>query len=556
MSKLVSRLTTAGGIAALLVALSVGTVLRPAAPTAAAPAARDIHTLLVARTLDDMRTMDPARMYEFSSEAAGINIFDPMVTYRGQNMAQPVGVLATSWKISKGGRLYTFNLRHNVRFSTGRHMTSADVVFSFRRLGYLNDNPGFLMGASLVNNKVSIYRVEARGPYTVQVLLPAPDYSFLAQTSDANFAVLDSVAARQHGAVDTPNAATKDKATTFLNNHSISTGPFMLTSWVRGAGGSITLVRNPYYWGKKQFLNRIVFQGVESAATQRLEVTRGTVDVAQSIDADGVKALRGNPNVKIVHGNSLDIVYTGMTLNPTISKPLSNALVRQAVRHAIDYNGIINGLLSGIGTQTNGMIPVGLIGNQIATNNALKPSYDPTLAKSLLKQAGYPNGFNVDLYYGVGHVVDGVSMDLLMPLVQQNLRAVGINATLKPEDFTVMLAAYRAQTLPMVAIEWGVDYPDSGDFAGPFSPGGGPAKRMWYLPAVDPALEALVGKGVATGNKISRSGIYRQIESKWLQESAFAPLLQPQNIVVLHKGVKGYVDSPLYVQGNFHDVSK
>lgn len=553
MRRLASRLTSVGAIAALLVALSVGTLFHAAGRTIAAPLAADRTTLVVARTLDDMRTMDPDRMYEFSSEAAGANIFEGLVQFHGQDVSHPLPRLATSWTV-KGGRIYTFKLRHDVTFSTGRHLTAADVVFSYRRMGYLNDNPGFLMGATVVGKTIHIYGLRALSRYTVRFTLPAPDYSFLAQLSDANFGVLDRIAAAAHGAVDTPNAATGDTATTWLNEHSISTGPFVLQSWIRGAAGSITLVRNPHYWGKRTFLNRIIFQGVESAATQRLEVQRGTIDVAQSIDADGVRALKGNPTVRIIHGNSLDLIYMGMTLNPTISKPMSNPLVRQAVRHAINYSGIINGLLNGLGTQTNGMIPVGLIGNQPATNAKLKPSYNPALARSLLRQAGYPNGFSVDLSYGVGHVVDGVSMDVIMPFVQQNLRAVGITATLKPTDFTVMLAAYRAQKLPMVAIEWGVDYPDSGDFAGPFSPGGGPAKRMWYLS--DPHLQALVARGIATGNYVHRAGIYRQIENIWLRQSAFAPLLQPQNIVVLHKGVTGYVFSPLYVQGDFRYVKK
>jgi peptide/nickel transport system substrate-binding protein len=313
-------------------------------------------------------------------------------------------------------------------------------------------------------------------------------------------------------------------------------------------------VRNRYYWGTPPTLGKIVFEGVESPVTQRLEVQKGTVDIAQSIDSDNVRALKGNSSVKVIHGNSLDLVYMGMTLNPSISKPLSNPLVRQAVRHAIDYGAIINSLLNGYGAQTNGMIPVGLLGNSPALNAKLKPSYDPTLAKNLLKQAGYASGFSTDLYYGAGHVVDGVSMDLLMPLVQSYLKAVGINATLKPEAFSVMLADYRAQKLPMVAIEWGVDYPDAGDFAGPFSPGGGPAKRMWYL--TDPTLQKLVAKGVTIQNKTKRAAVYAQIQRIWLQSSAFAPILQPQNIVVLHKGISNYSFSPLYVQGHMAWVKK
>lgn len=552
MRKLVSRSISLGGVAALLFGASVGSVFHPAARTLAAPLAANTKTLIVARTLDDMKTMDPGRMYEFSSSAAGVNMYETLVQYHGQNVGKVLPFLASSWKITQGGKVFTFKLRHDVKFSTGRKMTSADVVFSYKRLAYLKDQPSFLMGYSGDVSKV--YAITAPNKYTVRFVLPAPDVSFLAQLTDVNFAVLDSKAAIAHGADDSVDAATKDHATDFLNQHSIATGPFQLSSWERGAAGSITLIRNKYYWGKQPSLTKIVFRGVESPATQRLEVERGTIDIAQSIDIDGVKALKGNSSVKVVHGNSLDLLYMGMTLNPDISKPMSNPLVRQAVRHAIDYHGIIHGLLSDVGAQPNGMIPVGLIGNDKKTNAALIPKYDKALARKLLKQAGYPNGFNVDLYYGVGHTFDGISMDLVMPKVQQDLQAVGINANLKPEDFTVMLAAYRAQKLPMIAIEWGVDYPDSNDFAGPFSPGGGPAKRMFYTNGA--SLTALAVKADKTADPTKRAAIYLQIQKIWLKQSAFAPLVQPQNIVVLHKGVTNYVFSPLDVQGDVRWVKK
>jgi peptide/nickel transport system substrate-binding protein len=555
MSRLVSRFTTAGGIAALLVAAGVGTVFRPATHTSAAPLAASKTTLIVARTLDDMRTMDPEKMYEFSAEAAGVNMFETLVQYQGEDVGHVRPFLAKSWKITNGGKVFTFYLRHDVRFSTGRGMTAADVVFSYRRLGYIKDNASFAFGYNPVSKDVSgVYGIKALNKYTVQITLPAPDVSFLAQLTFIDFGVIDSKAAIAHGADDSVDAATKDTATAYLNGHSLGTGPFQLSSWVRGAAGSITLVPNKYYWGKKPYLKKIVFQGVESPAAQRLEVQRGTVDVAQSLSIDDVKALKGNSSVKIVHGNSLDLVYLGMTLNPDISAPMSNPLVRQAVRHAIDYHGIIHGLLSDVGAQPNGMIPIGLVGNDPKTNAKLLPKYSPSQAKALLKQAGYPNGFSVNLYYGAGHTVDGVSMDLVMPKVQHDLQAVGINVTLKPEDFTVMLADYRAQKLSMVAIEWGVDYPDSNDFAGPFSPGGGPAKRMFYTN--DPALTALTVKADITADPKKRAALYEQIQKIWLKESAFAPIVQPQNIIVLHKGVTGYVISPLDVQGDMRWVKK
>jgi peptide/nickel transport system substrate-binding protein len=557
MSKLLSRLGTAGAIAAVLVAVGLGTAARTAsAHVASARPDASKSTLLVARVLDDMKTMDSAYMYEFSAYAAGQNIFETLVQFHGQDIGHIRPMLATSWKITQGGKVFTFNLRHDVKFSTGHPMTAADVVFSYRRLAYVKGNASFLMGVGVgaTGDVTKAFQIKATGKYTVQITLPAPDVSFLAQLTTLNFAVIDSKAAIAHGADDSVNASTNDKAQAYLNEHSLATGPFQLQSWVRGAAGSINLVPNKYYWGKKPYLQKIVIQGVESAAAQRLEVAKGTVDVAQSLSIDDVKALKGNSNVKIVHGNSLDMLYLGMTLNPEISAPMANPLVRQAVRHAIDYKGIIQGLLSGVGAQPNGMIPIGMPGNDPKTNAKLLPKYSQSQAKSLLKQAGYANGFNVDLYYGAGNTFDGISFDLVMPKIAHDLQAVGINATLKPEDFTVMLADYRAQKLPMVAIQWGVDYPDSNDYAGPFSPGGGPAHRMFY--DNDAALTALVQKADVTADPAKRAALYQQIEKKWLKESAFAPIVQPQNVVVLHKGIKGYVFSPLNNQGDFRYVKK
>jgi peptide/nickel transport system substrate-binding protein len=557
VAKIFSRLCTAAAIAAVLVAAGLGTAARIAsAHVASARPDASKTTLIVARDLSDTKTLDPGQFYEFSAYAAGGNIFETLVQYHGADVAHIKPMLATSWKITQGGKVFTFNLRHNVRFSTGNPMTAADVVFSYRRLAYLKGNASFLMGVGVgsTGDVTKAYPIKATGKYTVQISLPAPDVSFLAQLTTLNFAVIDSKVAKAHGADDSADASTKDAATNYLNEHSLGTGPFVLQSWVRGAAGSITLVPNKFYWGKKPYLQKILFQGVLSPAAQRLEVQKGTVDVAQTLSIDDVKALKGNSSVKVIHGNSLDLLYLAMTTNPEISAPMANPLVRQAIRHAIDYHGMIHGLLSDIGAQPNGMIPVGLSGNDPKTNAKLLPKYSVSTAKNLLKQAGYPNGFSVDFFYPSPNVFDGINFDLIMPKLQHDLAAVGINATLKPEAETPVLADYRAQKLPMLAFEWGVDYPDSNDFAGPFSPGGNVAHRMWW--DSNPTLTALAQKADVTTNLTKRAGIYEQIEKIWLKQSAFAPIVQPQNIIVLHKGITGYVYSPLNQQGDFRYVKK
>lgn len=549
----VSRVLTLGVAPLLLAASFVGAGLPSTTRTTAAPLASSSKTLVVARDLSDGKTMDPGRSYEFSASAVQQNVYDELITYRGSNTDKPVPDLATSWTISKNARVFVFHLRHGVRFSTGHPMTAQDVVFSYRRLGYLNDNPAFLMGANTVHNKVVIDQVKALGKYTVKFTLPIPDVSFLAALADVNFGVLDSKVIRAHGGVDTPNAATADHATNWLNDHSAGTGAFVLTNWTRGASGQVVLKRNPYYWGPKPALNQIIFQGITDATTERLEVSRGTIDIAQNIDIDGAKILRSDRNVHVVTGNTLDLVYMGMTLSPKVSKPLSNPKVRQAVRYALDYNGIVKGLLSGVGTQPNSMIPVGMLGNSPSFNNQIKPKQNIAMAKRLMKQAGYAKGFTVSMAYDGGVTFDGVSFDLLAPKVAHDLAAIGITVKLHPMQDTVLLPAYRAQKLAMVLYNWGVDFPDPNDYAGPFSPGGGPAARMYYTQNTN--LEKLVAAADATTNRARRAAMYHQLQKTWLRQSPWVGIVQPKGIVVLHKGISGYVYNAV-LASDFRNVKK
>src|SRR5205085_9584269 len=112
-------------IVAAAVALS-GLAARPAAPAHATAGG----TLLVARDIRDAKTMDPGRFYEFTGGAMAANCYDTLVTFKGKNTAQPMPDLATSWSIGGGGKVFTFHLRHGVRFANGDPMTADDLDFS------------------------------------------------------------------------------------------------------------------------------------------------------------------------------------------------------------------------------------------------------------------------------------------------------------------------------------------------------------------------------------------------------------------------------------------
>jgi peptide/nickel transport system substrate-binding protein len=275
--------------------------------------------------------------------------------------------------------------------------------------------------------------------------------------------------------------------------------------------------------------------------------------VADNIDLQQAQTLRNNPNVQLITGNTLDLIYVAMTTSATRSKPLSDKRVRQAIRYAIDYDGILKGLLKGVGTRPNSMIPVGMLGNDAATNNALLVRQDLAKARTLLRAAGYARGFSVKVSYVAGRTFDGVLFDPLAAKLQNDLARVGIHVALQPGQESVLLAAYRAQKLPMLLFYWGVDYPDPNDYAGPFSPGGGPAKRVFYT--WDKHLTDVVTQADSTSDSAKRRALYRTVQETWLDEGPWIGLVQPQNILVLARGVKGYTYSPI-LTSDFRTVSR
>lgn len=535
----VARWRALGSILTAASVVVAGLALRPSMPVHAAS-----QTLLVARDISDGKTMDPGRFYEFTSTIMAANCYDTLLTFNGTDTQHPVPDLATSWDISPDGKVFTFHLRHGVRFSNGDPMTADDVVYSYRRLENLNGNASFLISGAT--------DIRALDPYTVRITLGAPDVSFLAALSGTNLGVLDSKVVKAHGGDDSAQAATKDKAEPFLDAQSEGTGAFQMTNWTRSV--QIVMTRNPYYWGPKPALDKIVLQNEKDSATQRLLVQRGSVDVAMNIDIQQAQTLTHDSNVRVINGNTLDLVYIGMTTSMTRSAPLSSKYVRQAIRYALDYDGILKGLLKGVGTRPNSMIPVGMLGNDPITNNSLLISQDLTKARALLKRAGYSRGFTVQMSYDVGTTFDGVLYDPLASKVQNDLARVGIKVNLNPLQDAVLLPAYRAQKLQMVLYNWGVDYPDPNDYAGPFSPGGGPAKRMFYT--WDSHLTDIANQADTTSDAAKRVALYRQVQQTWIDEGPWIGLVQPQNIIVLGSNVKSYLYSPIVLGGNFRSVTK
>jgi peptide/nickel transport system substrate-binding protein len=497
---------------------------------AAAPSGK---TLVVAIARMDIRTLDPHRQYEISPPQIMRAAYETLVTPgdRGRSLTRLEPLLAEAYTISPDGKMYTFKLRRGVRFHTGGFMTAADVVFSYRRLANLKDNPAWLQSDH-------VERVEAVDDATVRITLKEPNAAFLSILTSPNFAVVDAKAVAAHGGTDAAGADKTDKATDWLDQNSAGTGPFILRRWTRGV--EVVLERNQAYWRQPSTLGRIVIRDIPDPATQLGQIERGEVAIAQSLDADLIARFRRSGRGQVVEGNTLDMTYLALTTSVSISSALAERRVRQAVAYAIDYDGIINGLMRGAAVQIPSIIPVGLLGAEPAL--ALKR--DVARAKTLLQEAGYPNGFSVKLVYPARVLVGGLSAETLATKLQADLAQIGVNVQLEPRETVAWRADFRAGKLAMTIADWTPDFADAHGWAIPFAvPGASAARRVYYENARAGALATEAGR---VTDPARRAELYRNLQRILINDAAYVGLIQPKVHLAVSASTSGVVYNPVY----------
>src|SRR5690606_31537996 len=141
------------------------------------------------------------------------------------------------------------------------------------------------------------------------------------------------------------------------------------------------------------YFDRIILRNLPEAAQQKLALEAGDIHIAMDVSADQLPSFEGNPDIVTFSTQSDTLIFLLMNQNPDIGGPMSDKLVQKAVRYALDYEGLRT--LSGVGTNTPAaMVPLGFGG---ALDSSEGITRDLEVARQLLADAGYPDGFTVDL---------------------------------------------------------------------------------------------------------------------------------------------------------------
>jgi peptide/nickel transport system substrate-binding protein len=312
-------------------------------------------------------------------------------------------MLATSWKASQGGKMWTFKIRSGVKFHDGSPLTADDVVWTIQQLADKKNASNALSTFGGVLTPAGVRKVDS---HTVEFHLEAANGNFPYLVSSDNY-----------------NAIIVPKGTDFgkWQKTFLGTGPFKLKSYSQGQGA--TFVANPDYWGGKPNLDQAVFTFYANQQPQITALQGGQVDVLVQFVAQGAQAITNSSQFNIIKLKSSNHRELSMRCDQA---PFTDPRVRQAVGLAFDRPAMVKALLQSLGEVGNDSP----FAPKYPSRNTSVPqrTQDIAKAKQLLSAAGHSGGVSATLFSE-----DYEEMKALAQVIAQQAKAVGVNINLKVE---------------------------------------------------------------------------------------------------------------------------
>ena len=480
-----------------------------------------INTLYQDDLVSDDWTLDPS-------------IFAYQLSFRSSEYE--VGCMGTSWEFTDPNT-YVVHLRQGIHYQNiapvnGREFTSADVAYRWNRL--LGLGGGFTSPAPFYSSNSAfapLKSVTTPDKYTV-------NFNFQGISEESICELLQGVATGYEASeVVQLYGNTRDW------HHAIGTGPFILTDFV--SDSSATLVKNPTYFGHDErypqnqlpYINQLNILIIPNQTTALAGVRTGKIDVIDNISAQDAQ------NIKKTNPEILQLAYPGggtPTVDPRMDvKPFSDIKVRQAMQQAIDLPTIAATYYGGTcPPYPSGMTSMYMAGwtlpyTQWPQDLKDQYAYDPTAAKKLLSDAGYPNGFTTNVVAS-----NGADLDLLQ-IVKSYFAAVGINmsiTTMDPAAWSSYVRAHKHDQLCYGGNSAGFTFP-------PFS-----GFRRWFTGYAfswanvsDPKWDAMRTEAIAATTTIANAQKIVINANEYMARQHWSiSLLTPNYFALYQPWLKGY----------------
>jgi peptide/nickel transport system substrate-binding protein len=507
-----------------------------------AAAATPPGVLVVAQSIDDAVSFDPAEGYELTTVQVFNNVYHRMVQTSPTDATKLEGALAESWEPAGDGKSITFKLRAGAKFATGNPVRPEDVIYSFVRATKLAKTPIFILGElgwkpenieSLVS-KVDDAHVKVGwaadiGSAFALAILSAPVAS-----------IVDEKQVSAH-------VTAGDFGNAWLKTNSAGSGPFKIRTYT--AHEALVLDANPNAPTGAPKLKSLILRNVADAAARRLLIEQGDADIARELGADQIASLSGKPGlvVKAVPSAQQDYIILN---SANKDKPaLGNPALWKALRYLVDYDGIANKLLKGQYFVHQTFLPKGFPGALTDVSFTL----DPAKARDILAQAGLK-----DVSFKLTVSNQPPFTDIAQSL-QASFAQGGVKIEIEPVLANELYGKLRSRNYEAGALYWFPDYFDANTNAAAFAYAtgdDGPHTVAWRAGWNIPEISAKTHAAVVEQDPQKRAALYGELQRQVEESSPFVFMLQATDQVVLRDTVKNYVQGINPDQVYFDQVEK
>lgn len=470
----------------------------------------------------DVQSLDPQIQNDTTSEQVVKMLYNTLLKFEDDGTV--VGDLAESWSVSEDKLTWTFNLKQGVKFHNGKELTSADVKATFDRA--LNAEAGGLRTTEIIKMFTA---VEAPDPYTVTITTDAPYGPMESLMCNMSLGIMDADYIEQYG-LDLGTSAEGENGT----------GPFKVVSWERDQ--EIVVERFDDYFGTPAKLQTVVYTIIPEAASRVIALETGEVDVIDKpTDEDLARLEADTENFTVLRKPTISQRLFRFGCNDPI---ISNTKVRQAIVYAIDRQAIIDALFTGSGyPSTAPLAPV-----TFGYSDLGEIEQDLELAKSLLAEAGYPDGFDTKIVT-TERYQNGIE---LAEIISQQLAEIGINAEIEVWEWSALSASWNGITAdefdqPIFIMGAGPSMRDAdGGLRGLYTTSETGLNDRNYGFYSNAEVDALIEQGMQETDQQKRVEIYKEaMEILYREDPVAFWLFDMYGLAITSSKVEGVTLSPI-----------
>ncbi|KZD12533.1 ABC transporter substrate-binding protein [Oceanibaculum pacificum] len=365
----------------------------------------------------DTASLDPMGHNVTFTYSVLSNVYEGLIRRTPDLKIEPS--LATKWEMVEPTR-WRFHLRKGVKFHNGNDFNADDVIFSYNRINHVDSN--------LRDRVAGVAEAIKVDDYTVDFVTKKPDPIMMSQWD--TFFIMDKEWSEANNAT-VPTNLTKG-VESYAGRNSNGTGAFIITE--RTADVRTVFEPNPNWWDKPQHnLTKVTMTPIQQAATRVAALLSGEIDMMFPAPLQDIDRINSNKGTRVISGPELRTIFLGFDQfrekalgTNTDKNPYLDVKVRKAIYHAIDIELIKTRIMRNSSDPTSIMISPKLFP---LADQVKRYPYDPEMAKKLLAEAGYPNGFETrldctnDRYVNDAQICQAMTAMLARVGIKVNMRA-------------------------------------------------------------------------------------------------------------------------------------